>query len=457
MGIWDFFNQMDQQCGIRNSKAPKALKFTHILKDLTGSQHHATLPANIRPPELYAVPIKTTPWPPQSDSDQACQQSLVLIPDPLETMEDIPSGFCRVEVEVKQHAPSLPAGFFPLEFFYMLQRIVTQAEPGTQIHFVSDDSTVPCPLKEEERKSRIEASRKKPKLERWVEVPDYSNVTHVFDQEIVLDGNRIRHGLLLPEGVHRSANMRRLLYKYVNSKFREARIPPGVTVTTILEGEPVWHMEYNKEPVQLPDRARHAEADTLLTELVAEIPSSEACVRVDSVDSDVAALLAYVLCHRPFTFTAYLNRCSEQGWADINRIRTWIQSYGVHPNAFLAVCAMAGCDFVKKDLFTKGLGVQFVFATLPTYHGLFKEFDFANREHVDLLVAAAACLKYGQSLNQLGSMEGLLDWLTKAGRVPAACVTTKPTPESYARLEAFGRYWISDELKKRLLVVPATH
>lgn len=250
MGIDGLFPLLDSRCKALSTKPPALVKFDCLIKDLTGTWHRACLPAKARPAWCYAWPIKRVPWP---TAGSKSKPSVPRIPDPLRDLESLPSG-CptdpeeynryksfQITIEQKQlidpedEYSRFPAGFFPIEFFQMVWRIVEEAsEKESHVVLVSDDSRVECKIKQEERARRVASAHKRVRV---TQVPDYRQVTRLFDMEMVEDEKFLRHALLDPEGIHRCKKMRALLFGYLNDCFRQATLPKGVRVTTILEGQ----------------------------------------------------------------------------------------------------------------------------------------------------------------------------------------------------------------------------
>lgn len=174
---------------------------------------------------------------------------------------------------------------------------------------VSDNSRIECKIKQEERARRVASSHKKTRV---TQVPDYRQVTRLFDMEMVEDDKFLRHALLDPEGVQRCRHMRSLLFGYLNDCFRQAALPKGIRLTTILEGQEVHEFVASQSPPPTvvvrfrdPTTEMHAEADTYMAQWVNRIgqsifdPEEPVNVRVDSIDSDLAVLLSYVACKFP--------------------------------------------------------------------------------------------------------------------------------------------------------------
>lgn len=170
---------------------------------------------------------------------------------------------------------------------------------------VSDNSRIECKIKQEERARRVASSHKKSRV---TQVPDYRQVTRLFDMEMVEDDKFLRHALLDPEGVQRCRHMRALLFGYLNDCFRQAALPKGIRLTTILEGQEIHEFVPGRPAVvrfRDPTTEMHAEADTYMAQWVNRIgqsifdPEEPVNVRVDSIDSDLAVLLSYVACQFP--------------------------------------------------------------------------------------------------------------------------------------------------------------
>lgn len=146
----------------------------------------------------------------------------------------------RVTIEQKQliepedEYSRFPPGFFPIEFFHAVWRFIEEATENAHVVLVSDNSRIECKIKQEERARRVASSHKKARV---TQVPDYRQVTRLFDMEMVEDDKFLRHALLDPEGVQRCRHMRSLLFGYLNDCFRQAALPKGIRLTTILEGQ----------------------------------------------------------------------------------------------------------------------------------------------------------------------------------------------------------------------------